>query len=476
MISVLVSLCISYFLFAGQPHEGIVSWAYFPLAALTLVKPFVTTDELTILPDSRWAMVRLGALVSFMVIGPTLIAKYLPTFDIAPMWLAPACVLLGAIGASGLFFAAILSRIDSAPQTAVSCDQTTIGMNCQPSQLWTAIGRDFQDKWARGIPNRQYTNVEPVALQGQGAFTGNVLEETQPTPTNSVESSNIREALKSEPTRYLVLLCFWATLMAIAAVGVAAYAANHYPTMTKMEMSRSLLTIIAFETVSLLAFKLGHLLWSRMYFKSRLTWIEVAGTYQTAELDIGNQLTGNARSKSTVIKIEDATLRVWVTDIVTVVFGKESPRFIMAMAPADGAAASVARRLKEFANDQSMVIAPTSNRDAQKAAALRAMNNIYATGEIPTNAMAAASFLENEPDVRNGDENISFVEDVLHGTVKFYHKKDNYGYVVGQNGSEHKFTQSNLQNCASVSDGDKVRFNLAQQGDRQIAENIFKVE
>lgn len=446
MVSVLVSLCVSYILFSGHAHEGIVSWAYLPLTGLTLLKPFLRAKENEPPKDSRFVMMRIAFLAVFAILGPVLIPRFLPAIDVPPMWIAPLCLLLGSIGASGLFFAAVVARIDSAPQTAVSCEQTTIDMNCQPSQLWTTIKRDFQANWERNIPNRPYSNVPPVAQESKGSFNGSVLEETQPTPTNIIEYSSVTDALKADHSRYLVLLAAWATAMALIAAVVGMYWAGNYMAMSRMEISRSLLTLMAFETATLLAFKIGHLLWSRMYFKSRLIWIEVEGTYQSAQLDIGNQITGYARSRSEVIRVEDATLRVWCTDIVSVAFGKESERFVMAMAPIDSFARSMAENLKRFAANQSMVVSPTSSRDIGKTEALTGMGQLMGN-QSPKDIkrlVAAEEVMQDEGPGFRGDS----AEQQI-GRVVFYNEAKRFGFVYAQDGTERYFSGSQIMGGAA---------------------------
>ena len=370
MIGVFISLCASFTMFAGSPYEGLVSWAYLPIAAMMIRLAFINPQESQAPVDSRSTLVRLVAMLVFGMIGPVLLTRFMPGVAFAQVWAVPACMLVGAIGASGLFLAAVVARIDSVEQTAVSCEQTTIAMNCQPAQLWTAIDRDFQENWARGIPNRSYCRVLPQASETQGNFSGSVLEETQPVPTDIMEFTGMWQGLRAAHTRSLVLLGFWAVTMSTLASTVAWYCSARFAEIAKQDVARYVLLVIAFDLAMFLAFRIGHLLWSRMYFKSRLIWIEVQGTYQTAELDIGNQVTGNARSRSTVIRVEDATLRVWVTDIVSIAFGKAGRRFVMALAPADNMARSMAMRLKEFAAEQSMLLAPTSTRDVEKARVL----------------------------------------------------------------------------------------------------------
>jgi hypothetical protein len=72
--------------------------------------------------------------------------------------------------------------------------------------------------------------------------------------------------------------------------------------------------------------------------------------------------------------VQDATLRVWVTDIVTVVFGKDGKRSITAMAPAHSVTKGIANQLIDFAAEQSTITTPTSDRDLARAASIGALD------------------------------------------------------------------------------------------------------
>ncbi len=456
LLGVLVSLIMSYVLFADTPHEGIVSWMYMPLTGFAVFKMFVNKDSLQAPMDPRLVMLRLIGLVSFAVIGPVLLPRIVPAMNLPPMWLVAIFLLVGAIGASCLFFAALVSRIDNVLQTAVSCEQTTIALNCQPAQLWTAISRDFQDAWARGIPNRSYVNIPPEAKEAKGSFRGDILEETQPEPTNFVSMTTILRGFRQPHTRYLVLLGMWAIVSSGSALAIASRAAVNFSDMSRYDIAASLLILVALETVTLLSFRIGHSLWSRMYFKSRLTWIEVHGTYQTSELDIGNQIAGNARSRSTVIRVEDATLRVWMTDIVTVIFGKQSSRFVMSMAPVDQQAASVARRLQEFAANQSMVVAPSSARDFDQTQRLSNLGKImHSDGSVAEALLGTiASTAESRP--LDGDLHSQASREA---TIKFYDAVKQFGYLRDAQGMEWRFTAREIvPGVATLEQGDKVLF------------------
>jgi hypothetical protein len=388
MGSLLASLFVSYMLFAGSPSEGIASWLYLPMSGLSLLTPFMQPDRVNLNDSSSAdrvetgdkALLNLIGLMAFSIMAPVLIPRFAPHLSIAPLWIPPAVLLTGSIVACALCFAAIVRDLNSTPQTNVSCEQTTIAMNCPPAQLWREIDRDFQRSWERGIPNRAYANVPPDVASGErGSFGGLMLEETQPVPMSARRCSTWTEAFQTPCHRFLLLLGAWGVTMAAGCALSATSFAEQFANMSRLEITRSILIVMAFGMVTTLSFRIGHLLWARMQFKSRIFWIETSGVFQTSRISVGNKFHGHAQSSSLLTRIEDATLRVWVTDIVTVVFGKDSTRSIIAMAPADSVAKSIADRLIAFAANQSAVATPTANRDLARAASIGGLGAAVST-------------------------------------------------------------------------------------------------
>jgi len=187
-----------------------------------------------------------------------------------------------------------------------------------------------------------------------------------------------------------------------------------------------------------------------MYFKSRLIWIYIDGTFQSGDVRIGNQFTGNAQSRATLTRVEDATLRVWVTDIVSVAFGKEAKRFIMAMAPADGYAKSLADGLKEFALNQSSIAIPTSNNDFIKARAIGLLDAAVTsqnTQMLETKTSSRVLF--------KGGKQVQ--EQIVQGIVKYFDAEKQFGFIAGDDGVDRFFNAKSIQGNA-VKTGDRVRF------------------
>lgn len=463
MLSLFASLLVSFFVFAGAPYEGFVSWLYLPMTGLSLVTPFLSPGRLDVQVTEKpqavetdgKALWTLMGLAVFSIMAPVMVPRIAPHIEIAPMWIAPALLLVGSLGASALFFCAIVSRLDSAAQTNVSCEQTTVAMNCAPAQLWTAISRDFQNSWQRGIPNRAYANVPPEVSEGaRGSFGGFVLEESQPMPISTLQFSTWVEALQTQHSRFLLLLGAWGVVMATGCGWATAEFTAQFATMTRMEISRSLLIVIALGMAAVLSFRIGHLLWSRMHFKSRIFWIETSGTYQTSQISVGNQLRGSALSSSTLIRVQDATLRVWVADVDSVVFGKDGKRSIIALASADSVAKEIADRLIDFAAKQSSIATPTATRDLSRAASIGALDaSVRAATRIPTSSGRSGA-IRTLP----AEEQANLRRDArVEGRVKFYDAAKLYGYIVAYSGDEYFFNSNSFRGDAPHK-GDRVQF------------------
>lgn len=463
MSALFASLAVSFFVFQGTPYEGIASWLYLPASGLSLVTFFLSPGRLDVqaTEDTRpveigdKALWKLMGLVVFSILAPVIVPRIAPHFNVAPMWIAPTLLLVGSSVASALFFCAIVSRLDSAAQTSVSCEQTTIAMNCAPAQLWTEISRDFQNSWERGIPNRAYANVPPDVSEGQrGSFDGFVLEETQPVPTSTLQFSTWSEAFQTRYSRFLLLLGAWGVAIAAVCGWATVEFTARFAKMTRMEISRSLLIVMALGMVAVLSFRIGHLLWSRMQFKSRIFWIETSGTFQTSQISVGNQLRGSALSSSTLTRVQDATLRVWVTDIVSVVFGKDGKRSIIAMAPADSVAKRIASRLIDFAAAQSAVATPSSDSDLARAASIGTLNAAVRAATKAATSERMAEAIRRVPEEAQG---YLGVDTRIEGRVKFYDAAKAYGYIVAVSGEQYFFNANSFRGDAPRK-GDRVEF------------------
>jgi cytochrome b subunit of formate dehydrogenase len=386
MAGVFCSMTVSYYHFAGGTDEGMISWFYLPMTGLSLFAPFMSTRtmefSLDVASNANRMLWKLIGLLSFAILAPALAPRHLPALHVPPMWTAPFLLLIAAMVATGIFLLSLFAHLEEKPQTSVSIEQTTISMNCHPAQLWPKIRRDMQSNWVRGIPNRVYANVAPgmaTADSSRGAFQGYLLQETQPTVSGSRESVDTLARSTDSGRRYLITLNVWGTALGIIASMVGAYFAPRFIDMQCMEISRVALVMFALCAGTVIAFRSGHLLWSRMHYKSRLILISIEGTFQSGDMFIGNQFSGNAQSRATITRVQDATLKIWVSDVVTLSLGKDNERFVVAMTPADDYAKATLDELKKFAANQSSVAAPTTIADIEIAKSIGYLNAALAT-------------------------------------------------------------------------------------------------
>jgi membrane protease subunit (stomatin/prohibitin family) len=137
------------------------------------------------------------------------------------------------------------------------------------------------------------------------------------------------------------------------------------------------------------AFRSAHTLWGRFDFESTLTWIEMEGSFIRSKIDLGNRLQDRVFTERDVINVENMTLRVWITQLRSVVFGHQShgsvtPRIITGMLGRPEEAEYLKHLITQFAGAQSIVVAPGTAEDARRMAMMGAMNALGAANSGQT--------------------------------------------------------------------------------------------
>jgi hypothetical protein len=290
-IGILISMVIAFAFSHGSEYEGMISWFFLPMSGLSLLTPLMggntTYPDISVISDSDQMLWKLGAMFVFSVVAPVAIPHYMPVFHVAPLWVAPLLLLLTSLVVSYLFLMALVSQLDSVPRTSVSIQQSTISMNCHPIQLFPKLSRDLQEKWVRGTPNRSYANIPPERIDPAATkFQGYILEETQPSAFITMAEELAGPALGDKHLRYLEKMGLWNVFLSFVTTAVGVYGASKFGEMARVEISRLLLAVIALGVSSVLATKAASLLWSRLYFKSRLYFVGVEGTLQAVRVKI----------------------------------------------------------------------------------------------------------------------------------------------------------------------------------------------
>ena len=316
------------------PAAGWLAIFYFVFTLVLLLKP---------LDDGAAAQTSLSlsglvVLILTAILGPVVI-PLLVGQHAAPDWVPglgeTALILLFAIAAVLLFFLAVVHQTLRTPPAAnMSVKQDTLSMNAHPKQLLDELERELQAGWTESVPNRRYAKIVPDVLLNaeSGAFSGELIEETQPLPRDDLRTMGLLGCFSDERYRWLGWLnAYGVVMMSLAVLLLMTFAKVFRAT----ELSSGVIAFgalgIATFIIGNFCFRAGNVLWGRFDFISELYWIEMSGTYQAARLDYGNQFGDRVRTQKQVINIETMTLRVWVAQLETVSFGKDSVRAILGM-------------------------------------------------------------------------------------------------------------------------------------------------
>lgn len=359
----------------GSAHDlawiGLFFYAY---AAFLLIRPLRRGAH-----AARGLREReLIALIVVAVLAPVLIqavSRGLPDVRWLGLGQQAVVLLVCALIAVAVFFVAVIRQMIDPPTTSMACELGTVSMLASPNQLLDEIDRQLQRDWTAGIPNRRYARELPSIQGAAGAFHGEVLEETQPVPRDDLRGIDFVHAFSSYRFRWLAIL---------SALGVAFTAAMTVATLWLAQrladgtLDRgdwgSLGLIVGLASLAWYCLDAGHWLWARFDFVSRVTWVELDGNFQRSRAAIGGAVYGHARTEKELVSVNDMSLRVWVAELDTVTFGRDSVRRIVGLRGRPDLARTMSEYLIRFAHNQSAIDLPTSAQDLQKMATLAAIN------------------------------------------------------------------------------------------------------
>lgn len=326
------------------------------------------------------------------ILGPVaipMLAKGAAAPDWFPgMWQAGIVMVMAEIAIVLFFKAAVSQMVEAPPVATSSVVQGTLTMNSHPKQVLDELERQMQDQWVASLPNRRYARLTPdIELNTQsGSFEGELLEETQPVLNSEIKSITLQSCFNEPHYSWLAYLnSYGVSMVVFAVIAMTVFGSKFY---TTEGINTSIFTFatlgISLWSLGRHAFRVGHYLWGRFDFVSKLIWVEMKGNYQAAQVDYGNQFTDRMKTQKQVINIESMTFRVWMAEIETATFGKDCPRphlSILGMRGLKDEAQALHDHLTEFGKRQSMIVAPTSSNDLERASALGAMNKL--SGELP---------------------------------------------------------------------------------------------
>jgi hypothetical protein len=250
-----------------------------------------------------------------------------------------------------------------------------VSFNGAPNQIPLHFARTLQELWFEKIPNRRYISVQPQTTGTRGSFAGEMLEESQPLPTES-GALTLQYCLTTREYRYLVAVASLALLLIAGSSVMTLIAVLRWPAgASNLVVGAGLSFLLA-----LFCLRSSQMLWRRFRFTSRLYWLEMQGNFQESSVDFGNIVQDRFKSQKTVTNVEDMTLRLWIADVDSVCYGRDRPRYVVGMAGNATEAERLGRYLADFARSQAVIVSPTSTRDAERANQVGEMNRRNPTG------------------------------------------------------------------------------------------------
>lgn len=368
-LAILLGLIAIVAFYSDRAVESWLAVIYLGALVPKLVRPFGSTESYA---RARAGIGFIAFIVAVPILGPPLIGKLvggLPDITALDLPRRLGTCLFVLLVAQCLFFLALMRQLRARPAVNMACITRSLSMNNNPAKLFEELERTLQSRWTETIPNRRYALLKlPDVLTGQsGSFAGEVLEETQPVPTNAGPAASILEKLRDAANLPINALTALGALSYIAAtislINFALSAAG------QQAWSTALLAITFFFTATY-CLRSANLLWGRVDFQSVLVWVEISGSFEEARINIGNQLTTAMSSTKKIINVESMTLRVWAAELDTVILQKDGPRDLIGMRGRTDVAEFYANHLEQFAGQLASVVAPVSTADENRLGAI----------------------------------------------------------------------------------------------------------
>lgn len=351
-----------------------------------VIKPLIKNgfNEINITLSSFWQLMLLS--IAFPI-GILFINKsyptMLPNLESFNFSMQSFLILLIILSGEFLNLWALKNQLTKPDGITTSFEQTAVSFNAHPNQLLVEIERKLQSNWIATIPNRIYSKIIPqITNDTTGNFYGLVMQESQPMVPESKNTpltiSNAINDSKLSKLFYIESLGFLLNLTCLSFIFSSIY--NFHSSNTWYGISW-LPLIITFLALSSYLNKVCHELWGRFDFESNLYIFEWQGNFNKAKMNFGNHLKDTIQSEKNIINIDGMTLRVWVTQLHTVVFGhginsENNPRKIIKMIGLKEECKNWLKHISQFAESQSMILKPTSKEDFKNANSLSQLNGL----------------------------------------------------------------------------------------------------
>lgn len=380
LTATLLSFLLCWLIYGNETINGWIGIIYGVFTFYLVMRPMLYKIPVGIAQHSRVGIGSLALLIVFALLGPALLglaAPHLPKLmDVSFNGVVLVTLVYGLTGC-GVFGLALKKQLKPMPQAIGSARVTeTVTMNTHPNKLIEELDRILMRRWYNNIPNRRYTRKSPDINGKQGKFSAELFEETQPRPHLNQTASGFMHALSTPQFFWLtcltVLAMFFCASGTLAAIAVIRNIMEAGPTLNNIVFA------VGEFAVGLYCYRAAHVLWGRFDFVSELYRVDINGSFESAHLHIGNQFSGSVQSTKNVINIESMTMRVWVSEIDTVIFGRNANRQLIGMRGLQTNADELAALLKNFSEANSMVVAPTSVQDMERAQRIDGISKLAA--------------------------------------------------------------------------------------------------
>ncbi|VXB57814.1 conserved membrane hypothetical protein [Burkholderia sp. 8Y] len=364
--------------FDNPSDRAWVALLFFGFAFFLLLKPMEQGNQAST-SLSPAGLIGLLLVAVFAPIVVPLVSTHLPDLSWLPLTTQTFALLICAGVAVVLFFIALVRQTVVTPRTSMGSEIATVSMNGQPKQLLDELERHLQRRWVEQIPNRRYARHTPSVAGQSGQFTGQLFEETQPLPREDMRRVDLKRAFTEPRYRWLVSLnTFGVALIGVAVICLLWFATEFAASPADVQSAALGWATFGSAMLAVGAFCLraGHMLWARFDFLSKLVWVQFDGNFQRSRMNLGAQFSDRVRTESDVIAVHDMSVRVWVAEIDSVAFGRDHRRMIVGMRGLPVDAREIRQLIEQCAQQQTIVVAPTSQRDIEKIAGANALNRV----------------------------------------------------------------------------------------------------
>lgn len=377
---ILATFALSSFFSLGSENNGWMG-LFFSLAVgymvfIPLLENKITNVDLSLKTFWKFLFISIGVPIVIIVAD-----KNLPNLSMFYFGTQAFIMLIIAMIGEVALLHALSKQLEEPTGITTAFEQDAITFNAPPNQLLGEIERKLFEKRVAQIPNRIYAKIIPKIAQGRtDVFKGQVIQETQPMiPKALEEDMTIAHVLQDARKKSLFAINVMATIGTIVGIAMilTIVVMNHNNGLNKslswIPLAGALICVSGYWT------KILHSLWGRFDFESTLYIFDLEGNYSTAEVNYGNYMKDRFQTKKEIVNIENMTLRVWVTHLRTAVFGhgidsEVRPRRIIAMTGLKDESKTWLNMIKDFAQGQSMIVAPTSKEDINRANAITQIN------------------------------------------------------------------------------------------------------